>query len=136
MPTFVFAQGYDFVLGTQDLDKYIGGPPRSTDERQMDQIQSYLLQTMFLDPMTDAENNFKNQDQDEEDSAMGNVNDTSMSKMLMNRILSSQLARRDLLGLKKKYLKHPSVQSVNPNPEDDVPHAYVSAPYLMGKLTD
>ncbi len=98
--------------------------------KSMEEIQSYLLETLFLQPFSDSNQSVLT---DEEEGEMGSFADKSMQQSMMNRAFAKQLAKRDLLGLKKHYIR-PDVPYTAP--KIDVPESISAAPYLVGSLSD
>jgi hypothetical protein len=99
--------------------------------KSMEEIQSYLLETLFLQPFSDSNQSVLTEEEEEGD--MGSLSDKTMQTSMMNRTFAKQLAKQDLLGLKKHYIR-PDVQSVVPR--IDVPESVSAAPYLVGLLSD
>ncbi len=98
--------------------------------KSMEEIQSYLIETLFLQPFSDSNQSVLTE---EEEGDMGSLSDKTMQTSMMNRTFAKQLAKQDLLGLKKHYIR-PDVQSIVPRV--DVPESVSAAPYLVGLLSD
>jgi hypothetical protein len=122
----------DFLLNSVDIDRYMGagGAKKGSEEKKLEDIQSYMLETLFLKPFTENNDDVLSEEEKEE---YGAFSDKTMQTSLMNRMFSRQLSRQDLLGFKKIYMK-PKLQPIDRG--SDVPNSVLAAPYTIGKLTD
>ena len=83
-----------------------------TDAEIADAIQAMLIQELFLNKMMSSELQFF-EDDDEDSTGIGsNKRDREMHNMMMSQILSKELAKQDLLKLRRYLLpRHVSNQS-------------------------
>jgi hypothetical protein len=76
-----------------------------TDEESIAMVESYLLEMMFLRPMLEKPPSVLTE---EEQTELGSMADTTFQNEMFIRELATRLSQKDILGLKKKLLKHGS----------------------------
>lgn len=132
IPIFGIEAG--FLLNSVDMSRVTRKGAESKDEQSLAQIQAYLLETLFLKPLSDANKEVRESDDDDpENEGMGSFSDSENQQALMDRVFATHLAQQDLLRFKKLYLKKPV--EVAKKTVDVPPSVYV-APYAMGRLSD
>ena len=129
MVSGIIASEMDIVLSADRLSgsRSVGKDPA----KSLEEIQSYFLETLFLQPFSESNQSVL---ADEEEGEMGVVADKSMQQSMMNRVFAKELAKRDLMGLKKQYIRPQA--SPGGLTQKDVPDAVSSAPYLVGSLAE
>tara|TARA_B100001113_G_C20949949_1_gene552664 strand:+ start:496 stop:858 length:363 start_codon:yes stop_codon:yes gene_type:complete len=77
-----------------------GIQPTSRSQRAINEIQASLIYSMFTKPMFNI-NAVLEDDEDEEDTIISNKQSKEFTNQLLARILAEDLARKDMLKLKK-----------------------------------
>lgn len=124
----VVATDMDILLNADRLSGASRG--KKTPEQQLEEMQAYFLETVFLKPFVENDQSIFT---DEERQQMGDDTSREMQQSLMTRTFAQRLAKQDLLGFKKIYLK-PSL--IDSSSKPDVPHSTSVAPYVFGTLLD
>ncbi len=122
-----------FLLNSVDMSRVTRKGAVSNDEKSLEQIQSYLLETLFLRPLSEGNKAIREEEEASESDGMSGFSDAENQQALMDRVFASHLAQQDLLRFKKLYLKKP-VSHVTA--AADVPQSVQSAPYTLGRLSD
>ena len=111
-------------------DRYSNRQQADSDDAQsLEKMQSYLLETLFLKPFSEHDGSILTEEEREQ---MGDSKSKEMQQAMMTRTFAQKLAKEDILGFEKIYLKP---KGGTPVPKD-VPDAQRMAPYRMGSLAE
>lgn len=78
-----------------------------SDEKVLEEMQTQYIEMMLTKPLFQSDLEFF-KSEDEEDSMLGSTQEQQFFQEMLSREMAKELARRDLLGLKKMYLKEGS----------------------------
>ena len=116
----VIGFGMTACIGAQEMDMrmvldmlppntFVPPSPNPEARKAMD-IQSYFLEKMFLDPLMSSEEKWQGSDPDDEAFEVESTQTKGLMNGLMGKMMAGQLAKRDILRLKKT-LRVPSTEA-------------------------